>query len=127
MANDIHLFPNKSVRTTQNIKVAGSGNGVRVNNDNIVALKSAEKAQDSKLINQDVTKKGSDTAKVSDAAKHVQSVAQSTKEASGVDLKKVERIKRQLAEGDYPLDSESIAKKMLELNALIDPPPGIHR
>src|SRR6056300_1830985 len=126
MANDIHLFPNKSVRTTQNVKVAGSGNGVRVNNDNIVALKSAEKAQDSKL-NQYVTKKGSDTAKVSDAAKHVQSVAQSTKEVSGVDLKKVERIKCQLAEGDYPLDSESIAKKMLELNALIDPPPGIHR
>ena len=78
MANDIHLFPNKPVRTTQNVKVASSGNGVRVNNDNIVALKSAEKAQDSKL-NQDVTKKGSDTAKVSDAARHVQSVAQSTK------------------------------------------------
>ena len=126
MANDIHLFPNKPVRSTQNGKAPASANGVRVNNDNIVALKSAEKAHDLKQ-NQEVTKKGSDTAKVSDTAKHVQSVVQSTKEVSGVDLKKVERIKRQLAEGDYPLDSESIAKKMLELNALIDPPPGIHR
>ena len=126
MASDIHLFPNKPVRTTQNVKVAGSGNGVRVNNDNIVALKSAEKAQDLKQ-NQEVTTKGSDTTKVSDTAKHVQSVVQSTKEVSGVDLKKVERIKRQLAEGIYPLDSQSIAKKMFELNALIDPPPGIQR
>ena len=126
MANDIHLFPNKPVRTTQNGKSPASANGVRVNNDNIVALKSAEKAHDLKQ-NQEVTSKGSDNVQVSDIAKHVQSVAQSTKEVSGVDLKKVERIKRQLAEGDYPLDSESIAKKMLELNALIDPPPGIHR
>jgi flagellar biosynthesis anti-sigma factor FlgM len=126
MANDIHLFPNKPVRTTQNGKAPASANGVRGNNDNIVALKSAEKAQHSKQ-NQDVTSKGSDTTKVSDAAKHMQSVVQSTKEVSGVDLKKVERIKRQLAEGSYPLDSQSIAKKMLELNALIDPPPGIQR
>ena len=126
MANDIHLFPSKPVRTTQNGKTPASANGVHVNNDNIVAIKSAEKAQDSKQ-NQEVSSKNSDTAKVSDAAKHVQSVAQSTKEVSGVDLKKVERIKQQLAEGDYPLDSDSIAKKMLELNALIDPPPGIHR
>jgi flagellar biosynthesis anti-sigma factor FlgM len=126
MANDIHLFPNKPVRTTQNGKAPTSANGVRGNNDNVVALKSAEKAQDSKQ-NQEVTSKGSDTAKVSDAAKHVQSVTQSTKEISGIDLKKVERIKRQLAEESYPLDSQSIAKKMLELNALIDPPPGIQR
>ena len=126
MANDIHLFPNKPVRTTQNGKAPTSANGVRGNNDNIVTLKSAEKAQDSKQ-NQEVTSKGSDTAKVSDAVKHVQSVVQSTKEISGIDLKKVERIKRQLAEGSYPLDSQSIAKKMLELNALIDPPPGIQR
>ena len=126
MANDIHLFPNKPVRTTQNGKAPTSANGVRGNNDNIVSLKSAEKAQDSKQ-NQEVTSKGSDTAKVSDAVKHVQSVVQSTKEISGIDLKKVERIKRQIAEGSYPLDSQSIAKKMLELNALIDPPPGIQR
>lgn len=126
MANDIHLFPNKPVRTTQNGKAPTSANGVRGNNDNIVTLKSAEKAQDSKQ-NQEVTSKGSDTAKVSDAVKHVQSVVQSTKEISGIDLKKVERIKRQIAEGSYPLDSQSIAKKMLELNALIDPPPGIQR
>jgi len=126
MANDIHLFPSKPVCTTQNGKAPASANGVRVNHGNIVALKSAEKAQDLNQ-NQEVTTKSSDTAKVSDTAKHVQSVVQSTKEVSGVDLKKVERIKRQLAEGSYPLDSESIAKKMLELNALIDPPPGIHR
>lgn len=125
MANEIHLFPNKPVRATQNGKASASANGLRVNNDNVVALKSAAKAQDTKQ-NQEVTK-GGDTLKVSDAAKHVQSVAQSTKDISGVDMKKVERIKRQLAEGDYPLNSESIAKKMLELNALIDPPPGIQR
>jgi len=125
MANEIHLFPNKTVRTTQNSKASASANGLRANNDNVVALKSTAKAQNAKE-NQEVAK-GSDTVKVSDAAKHVQSVAQSTKDISGVDMKKVERIKRQLAEGDYPLNSESIAKKMLELNALIDPPPGIQR
>ena len=36
-------------------------------------------------------------------------------------------IKRAIAEGKYPLDPEAIADKMVSLNSLLSPPPGIQR
>ena len=46
--------------------------------------------------------------------KNFQEVFQKAKETSGVDLKKVNRIRKAIREGKYQIDFEKLAQKLLE-------------
>jgi negative regulator of flagellin synthesis FlgM len=126
MANDIPFISKTSTRSTANGKGMDSAKGLRSSADNVVALNEKTEANKVKQ-NQEVETKSKDSVKLTDAAKHIQALTKAAKDSTGVDLEKVERIKRQLEEGKYPLDADTIARNILELNALIDPPPGIQR
>lgn len=69
----------------------------------------------------------SDQISLTHTAKSASSTNQLAAQLSGVDMEKVEMIKRAIAEGRYPLDPDAIAERMLNLADLIDPPPGIKR
>lgn len=68
-----------------------------------------------------------ETVQLTSTAKSARSTGQLARLDSGVDLDKVEMIKRAIAEGRYPIDKEAIAERMLSLSELITPLPGIER
>ncbi len=56
-----------------------------------------------------------DTVSLSQESQQVSSLAQQLKEASVVDRAKVEAIKQEIANGNYPLDPEKIAENLINL------------
>jgi negative regulator of flagellin synthesis FlgM len=90
-------------------------------------LLDAKRAERTSSASQTEASRASDTVTLTDAAKKAAGATKIATENSGVDLDKVERIKRAIAEGKYPLDPDAIADKMVSLNSLLTPPPGIQR
>ncbi len=60
---------------------------------------------------------GTDEAETSDRLKTVRERIDQTPE---VDRDRVEAIKERIANGDYPVDAEKVAKKFAELEALVE-------
>ncbi len=56
-----------------------------------------------------------DTVSLSDSSQQVISLQQQLKNAPEVDSAKVEAIKQEIANGNYPLDAEKIAENMINL------------
>ena len=56
-----------------------------------------------------------DKVSLTGTATMLQSLQQQVREAPAVDSEKVEAIRAAIAEGNYPVDSEKLAQKMIDL------------
>ena len=124
MADNIHfLTRNSGPKTDSQSRVQTRASGTA---DTPILL-DAKRAERTSSASQTEASRASDTVTLTDAAKKAAGATKIATENSGVDLDKVERIKRAIAEGKYPLDPDAIADKMVSLNSLLSPPPGIQR
>ena len=114
MANDIPFITKPSPRSASGT----STSRISASADNVVSInKKLNNAQVEE--NQQVQSKNNDSIKFTDAAKHIQTLSRVANESDGIDRDKVDRIKKQLADGNYPLDIDNIVRNMIELNSLI--------
>ncbi len=68
-------------------------------------------------------KAGGDTAAAADEAEtseRLQAVRERIDQSPEVDEERVQAIKQRIADGDYPIDAEKVARKFAELEALIE-------
>lgn len=84
-------------------------------------------AQSAQQVTQTQVSSGRDTAKISPAGIELSKLLQPAKTPENVDLRKVERIKQQIADGQYPLDPGAVAARIVQFELLLNPPPGIQR
>ncbi len=67
----------------------------------------------------DATPRNGDQLKLTDSARALQEAAQS-KETSPIDAKRVEQVRRALADGSYKIDAGRIADRMLTMDHQLD-------
>ena len=84
-------------------------------------------AQTAQQMAQTQASSGRDTAKISPAGIELSKLLQPAKAPENIDLRKVERIKQQVADGQYPLDPDAVAARIVQFELLLNPPPGIKR
>jgi flagellar biosynthesis anti-sigma factor FlgM len=84
-------------------------------------------AQSAQQAAQTQASSGRDTAKISPAGIELSKLLQPAKAPENIDLRKVERIKQQIADGQYPLDPGAVAARIVQFELLLNPPPGIQR
>ena len=60
-----------------------------------------------------------DSIEITQASQDLMAAAELSKTFEAVDMDKIARIKEALSEGNYPLDSQRTAEKMIELEGLI--------
>jgi negative regulator of flagellin synthesis FlgM len=60
-----------------------------------------------------------DSIEITQASQDLMAAAELSKTSETVDMDKIARIKEALSEGNYPLDSQRTAEKMIELEGLI--------
>ena len=61
------------------------------------------------------TASSEDTVSLSQESKQVSGLQQQLKDSPAVDMAKVETIKQEIANGNYPLDAEKIAQNLINL------------
>lgn len=76
---------------------------------------SAGKPTDSANPSTQQQSRSEDKVSLTDTATKMQGLQQQVSDASAVDSEKVEAIRAAIAEGNYPVDSEKLAQKMIDL------------
>jgi flagellar biosynthesis anti-sigma factor FlgM len=90
-------------------------------------IKASADTQAAQQLAQTQASSGRDTAKISPAGIELSKLLQPAKAPENIDLRKVERIKQQIADGQYPLDPGAVAARIVQFELLLNPPPGIQR
>lgn len=74
-----------------------------------------DKPSDSATTSRQRSDSSEDKVSLTDTATLMQGLQQQVSEAPVVDSEKVEAIRAAIAEGNYPVDSEKLAQKMIDL------------
>ena len=123
MPNEIQIFPRTTQADRQGAGRSRSQGADKAQPDSVVRL--SDRPGGAEATPARASAPGAkDTVKLTKTADQIRSLSQLGRETPDVDLKKVERIKRALAAGHYPLDLEAAAGNMLGLSALLDRPAG---
>ena len=107
MSDNIHFLPRNPQRPGSETSIARPNSlKSRVANNNVIPLSAETGTKDSIAI--------------TNAGRELQNLNQLGKNSSGVDLNKIDRIKQALADGDYQVNNDSVAKNMIEIGAIIN-------
>ena len=84
-------------------------------NNNSTAGSQAGAANADAIAKSDNNAKSEDTVSLSSRSQQVIELQQHLNSSTGIDRARVDAIKQQIAEGNYPLDAEKIAENMLKI------------